>query len=223
MSPDALPSRNGWTPQTLQWAARGYLTLCGGLLLLPLLYFALLFTAHAPTGILLLTAFTFIPIFHGMNAIRPPRPRASHAAAQFFALALAFLTPFLAFWAAHPHVALFRANLLLHDLAGLGWLVSLHLAVRAQAVDVGDARMRIETTTSLVLLGVLPLMLGGAVAWLLFREGAALPPGLSFHPALSSMPFPVQLTLLFVALPYLVTLFMLTQAANHAFHRALEP
>lgn len=220
--PAALPPHNGWTPQTLQWAARGYLTLCGGLLLLPLLYFALLFTAHTPVHILLLTACTFIPIFHGMTAIRPPHLSASHTLAQFFALALAFLTPFLAFWAAHPGVGLFRLNLLLHDLAGLGWLVALHVAVRAQAIDVGDARMRIETTTSLLLMGVLPLMVGGTLAWLLFREGMALPRGLSFHPAIASMPFPVQVTLLFISLPYLITLFMLVQASNHAFRRALS-
>lgn len=221
-TPPAAPSlpRGGWTPAALQWAGRGYLALAGGVLLLPILYFVLLFTAHRPFGILLLTACTFVPVQHGLSSIRPPRPRASHRAAGYLALALGFLTPFLAFWAAHPDVLAFRINIALHGFAGTAWLVALHLLVRSQAADVGDAAMRIEATSCLCLMALLPMLTGLCLFFLLWRGGGFAPPP-TLHPALASLPFAMQVILLFASLPYFVTLLMLLQASNHAFRSAL--
>ena len=220
--PPSPPVRNGWTPQALQWAGRGYLALAGGVLLLPILYFVLIFTAHRLVNIILFTSCTFIPVFHGLSTIRPPVPRRIHGAASIFALALAFLTPFLAFWAAHPAVPLFRANVILHGAAGIAFLVSLHLFVRRQSAETGDAAMRIEATSCLCLMALLPLLAGFCFGFLIWREGTIAPP-LTFHPALSSLPFAVQAVLLFASLPYFTTLLMLLQASNHAFRQALEP
>ena len=220
--PPPLPtaSRGGWTAQSLQWAGRGYLSLAGGILLLPILFFVLIFAAHRPFHILLLTAFNFVPIFHGLTTIRPPAPRRSHSAAFGSALVLAFLTPFLAFWAAHPSVGIFAANTCAHALAGLVFLVSLHLFVRSQSADVGDAAMRIEATSCLCLMALLPLVAGLCLGFLLWR-GGPIAPTLTIHPALSALPFPVQATLVFATLPYFVTLLMLLQASNHAFSQSL--
>ena len=220
--PPAPASRGGWTPQDLQWAGRGYLSLAGGLLLLPILYFVLVFTAHRLVQILLLTACTFMPVFHGLNTVRPPRRRAVHTVAMMLALVLAFLTPFLAFWGAHPSNLYFRANLALHALAGILWLADLHLLVCAQAVDVGDAAMRIEATSCLCLMAVLPLLTGLCLGFLATRGYLVSSPRLTLHPALAAMPFPLQALLLTACLPYFVTLLMLLQASNHAFSRALE-
>lgn len=213
--------RGGWTPQTLQWAGRGYLSLAGGLLLLPILYFVLVFTAHRLFQILLLTACTFMPVFHGLSTVRPPRPRAVHSAAVVLAMAMAFLTPFLAFWGAHPANPYFRANLALHAAAGTLWLADLHLLVRAQAADVGDASMRIEAASCLCLMLALPTLASLCLAFLAGR-GGVFQPGLTLHPAFASMPFPLQALLLTASLPYFVTLLMLLQASNHAFARALD-
>lgn len=221
-APPSPPSRNGWTPQSLQWAGRGYLSLAGGALLLPILYFVLIFTVHRPFNILLFTACTFVPVFHGLNAIRPPEPRRSHAAAYGAALCLAFLTPFLAFWAAHPGIAVFAANVAAHAVAGLVFLVSLHLFVRRQSDDVGDAAMRIEATACLSLMTLLPLLTGLCFGFLLWRRGMIAETGFPFHPGLASVPFPVRTVLLFAGIPYFTTLLMLLQASNHAFRQALE-
>lgn len=214
------PSRGGWTAQNLQWAGRGYLSLAGGVLLLPILYFVLIFTVHRPFHILFLTACTFIPVFHGLNAIRPPVPRRSHSVAVDSALFLAFLTPFLSFWAAHPSVGIFAANACAQALFGLVFLVSLHLFVRAQSADTGDSAMRIEATSCLCLMALLPLIAGLGFGFLVWRSGT-LSSHLSFHPAMSSLPFALQATLLFASLPYFVTLLMLLQASNHAFSQSL--
>jgi hypothetical protein len=213
--------RGGWTPQSLQWAGRGYLSLAGGVLLLPILYFVLIFTAHRPFQILFLTACTFIPVLHGLNATRPPTPRRSHSAASGAALFLAFLTPFLAFWAAHPSNGLFAANACAHALAGLVFLVSLHLFVRAQSADAGDAAMRIEATSCLCLMALLPLVAGLCFGFLVWRGSSVAHP-VTFHPALSALPLPLQAVLLFASLPYFVTLLMLLQASNHAFSQSLS-
>ena len=221
--PPPLPaaSLGGWTPRTLQWAGRGYLSLAGGLLLLPVLYFVLLFSAHRLFQILLLTACTFMPVFHGLSTVQPPRPRAVHSAAVLLALALAFLSPYLAFWGAHPANPFFRANVAVHALAGLLWLADLHLLVRAQAADVGDFSMRVEAAACLCLMLVLPAMVILCLGFLAGRGGASMP-GLTLHPALVAMPFPLQVLLLAACLPYFVTLLMLLQASNHAFVRALD-
>lgn len=222
--PPSLPpsaGRGGWTPQGLQWAGRGYLSLAGGLLLLPILYFVLVFNAHRIVQILLLTACTFMPVFHGLSTVRPPRPRAVHSAAVMLALAVAFLTPFLAFWGAHPANPYFRANLALHAFAGSVWLADLHLLVREQAADVGDAAMRIEATSCLCLMMLLPMLASLCLAFLSGR-GGVFRPGLTIHPAFAAMPFPLQALLVIASLPYFVTLLMLLQASNHAFSRALE-
>ena len=215
------PARGGWTPQRLQWAGRGYLSLAGGVLLLPILYFVLIFSAHRPVHILLLTACSFVPVFHGLNAIRPPAPRRSHAAAYGAALALAFLTPFLAFWAVHPAVGVFAANACAHGVAGLAFLVSLHLFVRVQSAETGDAAMRIEATSCLCLMALLPLLAGLCFGFLVWRGGAVVHP-VTFHPALAPLPFPLQAVLLFASLPYFTTLLMLLQASNHAFGQSLS-
>lgn len=215
------PSRGDWTPQALQWAGRGYLSLAGGLLLLPMLYFVLLFSAHRLFQILLLTACSFMPVFHGLSTVRPPRPRAVHSAAVVLALALAFLSPYLAFWGAHPANPFFRANVAVHALAGFLWLVDLHLLVRSQAADVGDFSMRVEAAACLCLMVMLPAMLVLCLGFLAGR-GSAFSPGLTLHPALVAMPFPLQVLLLAACLPYFVTLLMLLQASNHAFGRALD-
>ena len=219
--PPAASTRGGWTPQALQWAGRGYLALAGALLLLPILYFVLVFTAHHLFQILLLTGCSFLPVFHGLSTVRPPRPRAVHAAAMMLALVLAFLTPYLAFWGAHPSNPYFLANIVLHSLAGILWLADLHLLVRAQAADVGDAAMRIEATSCLCLMAALPLLTGLCLGLLAVR-GHLFPPRLTLHPAFAAMPFPIQALLLTACLPYFVTLLMLLQASNHAFSRALE-
>lgn len=234
MTPAALPpplpaaprtapaaARGGWTPQGLQWAGRGYLALAGGILLLPILYFVLIFTVHRLFQILLFTACTFVPVFHGLTAIRPPGPSRSYGAAAGAALCLAFLTPFLAFWAAHPGVGVFTANAAGHGLAGAVFLVSLHLFVRRQSTDTGDAAMRIEATSCLCLMALLPLLTGLCLGFLIWRGGAG-PAGMTIHPALASVPFTMQAVLLFASLPYFVTLLMLLQASNHAFRQALE-
>lgn len=214
-------ARGGWTPQSLQWAGRGYLSLAGGILLLPILYFVLLFTLHRPFQILLFTVCTFVPVFHGLNAIRPPRPSRSYGAAAGAALCLAFLTPFLAFWAAHPGIGVFAANAAGHGVAGLVFLVSLHLFVRRQSDDVGDAAMRIEATACLSLMALLPLLAGLFVGILLWR-GGIIETGFPSHPGLQTIPFPVRTLLLFAGIPYFTTLLMLLQASNHAFRQALE-
>ena len=215
------PPRGGWTPQALQWAGRGYLSLAGGLLLLPILYFVLVFSAHQLFQILLLTACTFMPVFHGLSTVRPPRPRAVHSAAMMLALVLAFLTPYLAFWGAHPANPCFRANVVLHALAGILWLADLHLLVRAQAADIGDFSMRIEAAACLCLMVTLPAMVVLCLGFLVGRNGVCTS-GLTIHQALAALPFPLQALLLAACLPYFVTLLMLLQASNHAFGHVLE-
>lgn len=206
----------------MQWAGRGYLSLAGGLLLLPILYFVLLFTAHRLVHILLLTACTFMPVFHGLSTVRPPRPRGVHSLAVMLALALAFLTPYLAFWGAHPSNPCFCVNVALHALAGILWLADLHLLVRAQAADVGDSDMRIEAAACLCLTVTLPAMVLLCLGFLA-GGGGTFASGRTLHSALAAMPFPLQVLLLAACLPYFVTLLMLLQASNHAFSRALEP
>ena len=217
-----MPSRGGWTPKALQWAGRGYLSLAAGLLLLPPLYFALVFSSPRLFQILLLSACMFTPVFHGLSTVRPPQPRTVYSAAVFLALVLAFLTPYLAFWGAHPANPCFRVNVVVHALAGFLWLVDLHLLVRSQAADVGDFSMRIEAAACLCLMVTLPAMVMLCLGFL-SGHGGAFASGLAIHPALAAMPFPLQALLLAACLPYFVTLLMLLQASNHAFGHALPP
>ena len=74
----------------------------------------------------------------------------------------------------------------------------------------------------LCLMLMLPAMVALCLGFLAGR-GGSFPPGLTIHPALAAIPFPLQALLLAACLPYFVTLLMLLQASNHAFGRALAP